>query len=253
MTNDKMKDTLRIFVVPTEILDVELDVYEKMVYMVLRSYANGQDDTAFPSYETIAKKGSMGRKKAIQCIKKLEEMGLVVKEERKMVKNGSIVNTSNLYTIKRPAEVVSEKHHPSVSETPPLVSDRHHPSVPQTPEKNYLKKLNLKTKNNNSSRIIGMKQIDLALKEKYPNAPFEEIREQVESDDTLTIDTYKQYESILEYRLKNWRPAKTKKKKATRTEIIPEHFYKENNITVDPDEVEAKKASIAEKLARFRS
>jgi len=151
---NQLKDNLRVFVVPTEILDVEeLDVYEKMVYMVLRSYANGQDDTAFPSYSTIAKKGSMGRKKAIECVQKLTELGLVVKEERKKVsKNNGISQTSNLYTIYRPAEVtkkgvVSEKHHPSIQETPPLVSEKHHPSVPQTPENNYLKELDLKELN----------------------------------------------------------------------------------------------------------
>ncbi|WP_394239602.1 helix-turn-helix domain-containing protein [Niallia oryzisoli] len=160
---DRLKDSLRVFVVPTEILDMEeLDVYEKMTYMVLRSYANGHDDTAFPSYSTIAKKGSMGRKKAIECVNKLVELKLVVKEVRKKVsKNNGISQTSNLYTIYRPAEVknkgdvlrpnisqtsplVSDEHHPSVPQTPPLVSDEHHPSVPQTPENNYLKELDLK-------------------------------------------------------------------------------------------------------------
>lgn len=255
---DKLKDTLRIFVVPTEILDMEeLDVYEKMTYMVLRSYANGQDDTAFPSYSTIAKKGSMGRKKAIECVKKLEELGLVVKETRQLYKNGKVENTSNLYTIHRPAEIkkASKKgqdkteilglHHlvheqfggsipqtpPSVSETPPSISQTP-PSVPQTPELKNLKELD-KTKNKTSSSSSASRNsIDNELKEKYPSAPFEEVKEQLLNDDTAVITTDKQYKSMLEYRLKNWKPstAATPKpkqpiqKKPIRTEYLPDWF-----------------------------
>jgi hypothetical protein len=263
-TMDKLKDTLRIFVVPTEILDVEeLDVYEKMVYMVLRSYANGQDDTAFPSYETIAKKGSMGRKKAIQCIKKLEEMGLVVKEERKMVKNGSIVNTSNLYTIKRPAEVVSEKHHPSVSETPPLVSDRHHPSVPQTPELNHLKELDLK--NSSSSQLSDDRKMSIihGFSSKYPEKRVDLIAMELLSDETAVMDTEKQFRSLLEYRIVNSKETTGKPprkprgtKQPVRTEHIPEHFnaeYIQPRLTEEQQkEIEQKKRAIEEKLKKAR-
>lgn len=131
---NQLKDTLRVFVVPTEILDMEeLTTHEKMVYIVLRSYANSQDDTAFPSYDTIAKKASMHRRTAIKCVEKLVKLGLLVKEERKKVnKNGKISPTSNLYTIRRPAEIKNEVVNPSESNTPPLVNDMHYPSEPDS-------------------------------------------------------------------------------------------------------------------------
>ncbi|MEK4876462.1 helix-turn-helix domain-containing protein [Bacillus sp. FSL W8-0102] len=137
---NQLKDTLRVFVVPTEILDMEeLTIYEKMVYVVLRSYANSQDDTAFPSYDTIAKKASMSKRKAIDCVEKLVKLGLLVKEERKKVsKKGKISPTSNLYYIRRPSEVnkgvVNDMHHPSAPDALPLVHDMHHPSAHGAPE-----------------------------------------------------------------------------------------------------------------------
>jgi hypothetical protein len=264
---DKLKDTLRIFVVPTEILDMEeLDVYEKMTYMVLRSYANGQDDTAFPSYSTIAEKGSMGRKKAIECVKKLEELGLIVKEERKMVKNGSIVNTSNLYTIRRPAEVVSEKHHPSVPETPPLVSDRHHPSVPETPELKNLKELDLKNSSSSSSSQLSddrKMSIIHGFSSKYPEKRVDLIAMELLADETAVMDTEKQFRSLLEYRIVNSKETTGKPprkprgaKQSLRKEVVPEWF---NDEYVQPQpkkeqkqEIEQKKKAIEEKLKNFR-
>jgi predicted transcriptional regulator len=107
ITMNELKDGLRVFVVPTEILDMEeLTTHEKMVYMVLRSYANGHDNSVFPSIQTIAKKGSMSKPTAIKCLDRLIELGLVVKEERKKVsKNGKISSTSNLYYLYRPSEI----------------------------------------------------------------------------------------------------------------------------------------------------
>ncbi|MEJ9149329.1 helix-turn-helix domain-containing protein [Bacillus smithii] len=170
---NQLKDTLRVFVVPTEILDMEeLTIYEKMVYVVLRSYANSQDDTAFPSYETIAKKASMSKRKAIDCVEKLVKLGLLIKEERKKVsKNGKISPTSNLYTIRRPAEVkqgvVNDMHHPSVPDAPPLVNDMHHPSAPDAPENKNNKITNTKIlKENNRERdLIKGAEIEEELKE----------------------------------------------------------------------------------------
>lgn len=106
MMNNQLKDTLRVFVVPTEILDVEgLTANEKLVYMVLRSYANGQNDSVFPSLNTIASKSSLTKPTVIKCLQRLEEMGLLIKEIRKKWKNGIIINDSNLYHIIRPAEI----------------------------------------------------------------------------------------------------------------------------------------------------
>lgn len=137
---------LRIFVVPVDIIDVpDLNIYEQMTYMILRSYVNPTDSTAFPSYSTIAKRGRMSRRSAIRAIEGLVQKGLLNKEIRLDVsKNRKIRNTSNLYTVNTPKpmenkEVVTDRHQggecltdttPSVSQTPPLVTDRHHPWCP---------------------------------------------------------------------------------------------------------------------------
>ena len=104
---DFLQDNLRVFVVPVEIMDVqELDIYEQMVYIVLRSFTNPRDVTAFPSYNTIAKLGRMSRRKAIDCVTSLTEKGLLKKEVRfDVTKSRKIRNTSNLYTVKSPKEI----------------------------------------------------------------------------------------------------------------------------------------------------
>jgi hypothetical protein len=126
MTKELLKDDLRVFVVPVEIMDVpDLDIYEQMVYIVLRSFANAREATAFPSYATIAKLGRMSRRKAIDAVNSLVEKGLLKKELRLDVsKNRKIRNTSNMYTIQRPEtkKVVHDMHH-----SKRLVHRMHHP------------------------------------------------------------------------------------------------------------------------------
>lgn len=74
-----------------------LSIYEKMVYCVLCAFANSQDGTCFPSYQTIAKKAGCSRRKVIEVIAALETRGLVEKESQSC-RNGR--STSNLYTMK---------------------------------------------------------------------------------------------------------------------------------------------------------
>src|SRR5690625_97976 len=106
---DFLQDNLRVFVVPVEIMEVQdLDIYEQMVYIVLRSFTNPRESTAFPSYNTIAKLGRMSRRKAIDCVANLVEKGLLKKEVRlDVTKNRKIRNTSNLYTVSFPDMVHS--------------------------------------------------------------------------------------------------------------------------------------------------
>lgn len=83
---------------------------------------------------------------------------------------------------------------------------------------------------NISSSSYSKNSIDNELKEKYPNAPFEQVKEELTNDETATINTDKQYKSMLEYRLKNWKPKKpnapkqSKGKKPIRTEVLPDWF-----------------------------
>lgn len=146
MAKEIIKDDLRVFVVPVEILDFpDIDIYEQMAYIVLRSFANARDNSAFPSYETIAKLGRMSRRKAIDAVSSLIEKGLLTKETRMTVtKHGRIRNTSNIYTIQRPSratgQVVHTMHHTSAQHAPTLVHDVHHTSAQRAPELNHLKK-----------------------------------------------------------------------------------------------------------------
>ncbi|MED4586689.1 helix-turn-helix domain-containing protein [Brevibacillus choshinensis] len=115
MSKETLRDTLRVFVVPTDIFKVEgLSTHDKLVYCIVRSFANSQTDTAFPSYATIADLGSMSRRQAIKCVTKLLEMGLLSKEAQFKVKkddegNMKVRHTSNMYTIHTP-EVVNTVH-----------------------------------------------------------------------------------------------------------------------------------------------
>lgn len=83
--------------IENELYDIGLDVYEIAVYCLLCRYADNKNDNCFPSYETLAKKLNMSRKKAIQTIKSLENKNLISKETRKCDETAEY--SSNLYTI----------------------------------------------------------------------------------------------------------------------------------------------------------
>jgi predicted transcriptional regulator len=63
------------------ILELDLSVYEKMVYAVLCSHAQ-KEGPAFPSIKTIAKEASCSRSKVFEALKKLEEIGLISRGHR---------------------------------------------------------------------------------------------------------------------------------------------------------------------------
>jgi hypothetical protein len=131
-----LQDNLRVFVVPVDILEsIDLTTHEKMVYIVLRSFANPHKPQVFPSYETIARLGSMTRRHAINCVRRLVELGYINKEVRLDVsKNRKIKNTSNLYTLQK-----VKKDLGSECGSPSLVNTVHPPSEYSSPEHNHLK------------------------------------------------------------------------------------------------------------------
>lgn len=141
-----LQDNLRVFVVPVDIMDVQgLDIYEQMVYIVLRSFTNPREATAFPSYNTIAKLGRMSRRKAIDCVASLVEKGLLKKEVRlDITKNRKIRNTSNLYTV----------------ESPRGVHDVHQGSAQRAPEHNHLTKP-IRTKSSNNNTQVPNVDVDI--------------------------------------------------------------------------------------------
>jgi len=102
MSKDNLRDgrVKNWFYLENELLDREdLTIYEKTVYIVIARYVNG-DNKAFPSYETIARKGSMAKVQAMRVVKSLTQKGLLKKEVRKNNRNGG--STSNLYTLLNP-------------------------------------------------------------------------------------------------------------------------------------------------------
>lgn len=139
---------LRVFVVPVDIMDVPgLDIYEQMVYMVLRSYVNPTEPTAFPSYKTIAERGRMSRRKAIDAMQGLVDKGLIQKEARLTVtKNRQIRNTSNLYTVMTPKATPKQasgektnKTKGSAQRAPGVVHDMHQGGAQRAPYHYHLK------------------------------------------------------------------------------------------------------------------
>jgi len=77
--------------------DDNVDTYEKLCYTVICSFADRNDNTCFPSFNTIADKMGCSRRKAINCVKTLVEAGYIIKTKRKDSKKK---NKSNVYKIK---------------------------------------------------------------------------------------------------------------------------------------------------------
>ncbi|MDR2780595.1 MAG: helix-turn-helix domain-containing protein [Synergistaceae bacterium] len=97
------------------ILEQDLSIYEKMVYIVLCSHAK-KDGPAFPSVMTIASEASCSRTKVFEALKVLEDRGVITRDNRIFPKRGQ---TSNLYEITdiepRPRNGRGEGNPPSLS------------------------------------------------------------------------------------------------------------------------------------------
>ncbi len=74
----------------------KLDLKEKMVFIILKKYADNKTHTAFPSMETISKNAGMSRRTVIRVLSSLEQKGILKKEARYNEKGDY---TSNLYTL----------------------------------------------------------------------------------------------------------------------------------------------------------
>jgi len=150
MSNDCLRDgrTKNWFYLENDLLDREdLTIYEKTVYIVIARYVNGENK-AFPSYETIAKKGSMAKVQVMRVVKSLIQKGLLKKEGRKNKDNEG--STSNLYTLLNPSpqdknnnekdEGVSDRYPGGKPQILGVVSDRY-------PNNTNIKKRNLSNVN----------------------------------------------------------------------------------------------------------
>src|SRR4030042_1727383 len=109
MSKDNLRDgrVKNWFYLENDLLDREdLTIYEKTVYIVIARYVNGENK-AFPSYETIAKKGSMSRSKAKYVVNSLVQKGLLKKKFRK--RKDKNFYTSNLYTLLNKEEIAEDE------------------------------------------------------------------------------------------------------------------------------------------------
>lgn len=172
MMKEFLQDNLRVFVVPVELMDFpDLDIYEQMIYMVLRSFCNPRNNSAFPKYATLAKLGRMSERKAIDAIKGLIAKGLIKKEIRlKVTSNRKVTNDSNLYTLVHPNEALNlgaqdapgrmhDMHPGGAQDAPGGMHDMHPGGARRAYEQNHLTKQN-RTKlfnNNNNKEITTLK------------------------------------------------------------------------------------------------
>ncbi len=178
------------FIAQNMIFDLDISEHAKITYLYLCRCADDENQ-AFPSYNTIAKKCSFSRSTAINTIKELQEIGLLSVEKRQVKKSGKPVNTSNLYTL-----YDSPIHDPSVGDTPPLVSEIHHPSVGDTPYKYSKKNTNsfINTQSiNQGDRVDEIGISDNQKNKKSLSTPSKEKATSEKSD----IDTYKVYRDII--------------------------------------------------------
>lgn len=98
MINNKKRIVMEVpyFQVPNDVFEIGLDKHELLVYFYLARCSN-QGSKAFPSYNKIAEKTGMSRRKAIDCVKSLEEKKLILKEVR--YNHEGQKNYSNLYRV----------------------------------------------------------------------------------------------------------------------------------------------------------
>jgi hypothetical protein len=222
--------------------------YQKLCYMYLYSYANAK--RIFPSMPAIARAICGSVRTAIRTIDRLEEMGFIEVKRTPGISNeytalNDYFEIAQKITSDRES-LLTESHQTSDTESLPPVTESHPKTTNKTKKENKI----------SSSRNDHIYLVDEDLKKKYPNVPFDEVREALLTDETAVIDTIKQYESMLGYRLRTWKPrrAKTTVKKPVRKEVIPEHMDKPFEPKPVTEEAKAKaKADVMEKINAFRN
>lgn len=277
---------------------------DKLTYINLLRFAFNDDSVAYPSVKKLAMMASVSENTVRDAIKRLVKMDLVTVEEREK-ENGE--NESNLYTVydlsdkmkrnsvsdknvykealkadrerkrekaekKKPGTSNSEGGKKGTSNSEGGTSNIEGGGSNSEDKKEDYKTNTLKTnKSISSSSLASRDSIDMELKEKYPDKPFDKIKKKLLKDikaGNPVVKNDDQYRGSLKYRLENYtaptpkqpgqptQPKKQYKKAPVRTEVLPDWFDEAKQPVVSPTvitDLEAKKASIAEKLASFRS
>ena len=118
-----------------EIIDLygpKLGPYSLAIYYALVRHA-GPDRRCWPSYSTLAREAGMSRRKAIDAVNLLLELGLIKKMCRTDSKGDQ---TSNLYILVDAGKIEGD----GASGAPPVVNAVHHPSASSAPKRETSKK-----------------------------------------------------------------------------------------------------------------
>ncbi|MCC0647809.1 helix-turn-helix domain-containing protein [Clostridioides sp. ZZV15-6598] len=94
---DLLKDARKKewFWLENDLIDREdLNIYEKMIYIVLARYSN-EESSCFPSYKTISEKAGCSIRQVSNILNELENKGLIIRENRNH--EGKKEKNSNLY------------------------------------------------------------------------------------------------------------------------------------------------------------
>jgi hypothetical protein len=162
-------------------------------------------------------------------------------------------------------KAVRKSNHDQFENRTDEIAEDVEPQGVQEPPKKLLKK----TKEISSNSISNNRDlIDSKLKEKYADKPFDEIKMDMLNDvleGKAVVDTDKQYQSLLTYRLKNYKakqkqeskPRKQtsyRKKAPTRTEYTPDWYEDADTYYANLDKPKEQKPSISpEEAARKRA
>lgn len=92
---DQLRMEVPYFQVPNDIFELGLTTHEICVYTYLARLGN-YGGKAFPSYQTIADKTGMSKRKAMYCVKELTRRGLLYKEVRR---TSRLENQTNVYRV----------------------------------------------------------------------------------------------------------------------------------------------------------
>ena len=103
-----------------------LTIYQKMVYIVLCSYANDKN-VCFPSYQTIADGVGCSKRMVIKTMNDLVEMGVIVKHPRKSANGDATANEYEILLYDEYCALPNEQCAPPGRESPAPPDECHAP------------------------------------------------------------------------------------------------------------------------------
>lgn len=126
--------TWRFDVSKSFVLNPDISMGAKMVYIAIRSFCSAEDDTAFPSSLTLAGALAINRDTVFKYVNELKDIGLITTEQRKDEKGKFTHTYYTLYDTERPANLnVSVAEKTGIGPRPcPKISDTEKPVAEKT-------------------------------------------------------------------------------------------------------------------------